>query len=78
VIAPAEEESAARLGPLNCGVFEGIQSLHAKLCSYPLGSFEILVEKQVRVDVTRTWPIWPNAVRISVGTPAEMPSSKPL
>jgi histidinol-phosphate aminotransferase len=24
------------------------------------------------VYIGRTWPIWPNAVRITVGTPAEM------
>ena len=28
--------------------------------------------QQKKIYIGRTWPIWPNAVRISVGTPAEM------
>jgi histidinol-phosphate aminotransferase len=28
--------------------------------------------QQKNVYIGRTWPIWPNAVRITVGTPAEM------
>ena len=28
--------------------------------------------KEKKVMIGRTWPIWPNAVRITVGTPAEM------
>ena len=32
--------------------------------------------KAENVYIGRTWPVWPNAVRISVGTPAEMASFK--
>ena len=28
-----------------------------------------------KIYIGRTWPIWPNAVRITVGTPEEMASS---
>ena len=28
------------------------------------------------VYIGRTWPVWPNAVRISVGTPADMAAFK--
>lgn len=32
----------------------------------------MLAMQQKNVYIGRTWPIWPNAVRITVGTPAEM------
>ncbi|MCK5908957.1 MAG: aminotransferase, partial [Caulobacter sp.] len=32
--------------------------------------------KAKNVLIGRTWPIWPNAVRVSVGTPEEMAAFK--
>jgi histidinol-phosphate aminotransferase len=32
--------------------------------------------QQKNVFIGRTWPVWPNAVRVSVGTPAEMAKFK--
>ena len=36
------------------------------------GKQVIAAMQEQKVYIGRTWPIWPNAVRISVGTPAEM------
>ena len=40
------------------------------------GKGVIAAMKAKGVYIGRTWPIWPNAVRISVGTPAEMAAFK--
>ena len=40
------------------------------------GSGVIKAMQAENVYIGRTWPIWPNAVRISVGTPAEMAKFK--
>jgi histidinol-phosphate aminotransferase len=32
----------------------------------------IAAMQQHNVFIGRTWPVWPNHVRVSVGTPAEM------
>lgn len=40
------------------------------------GRSVITAMQQKNVYIGRTWPIWPNAVRISVGTPAEMAKFK--
>lgn len=40
------------------------------------GKSVIAAMKAQNVYIGRTWPIWPNAVRVSVGTPAEMAAFK--
>jgi histidinol-phosphate aminotransferase len=40
------------------------------------GKGVIAAMKAQNVYIGRTWPIWPNAVRVSVGTPAEMAAFK--
>lgn len=40
------------------------------------GKSVIAAMKALNVYIGRTWPIWPNAVRVSVGTPAEMAQFK--
>jgi histidinol-phosphate aminotransferase len=40
------------------------------------GKQVIAAMRDKNVMIGRTWPIWPNAVRISVGTPAEMAKFK--
>jgi histidinol-phosphate aminotransferase len=40
------------------------------------GKSVIAAMQQKNVYIGRTWPIWPNAVRVSVGTPAEMAKFK--
>jgi histidinol-phosphate aminotransferase len=40
------------------------------------GRAVIAAMQQRNVFIGRTWPIWPNAVRVSVGTPAEMAKFK--
>jgi histidinol-phosphate aminotransferase len=41
------------------------------------GKSVIAAMQAKNIYIGRTWPIWPNAVRISVGTPAEMARFKP-
>ena len=40
------------------------------------GKGVIAAMQKEKVYIGRTWPIWPNAVRVSVGTPADMASFK--
>ena len=40
------------------------------------GRSVIAALQEKNVYIGRTWPIWPNAVRVSVGTPAEMAKFK--
>jgi histidinol-phosphate aminotransferase len=40
------------------------------------GQQVIAAMREKNVYIGRTWPIWPNAVRVSVGTPAEMAKFK--
>ncbi len=40
------------------------------------GKAVIAAMKAKNVYIGRTWPVWPNAVRVSVGTPQEMSAFK--
>ncbi len=40
------------------------------------GQEVIAAMRAKNVYIGRTWPIWPNVVRVSVGTPAEMAKFK--
>ena len=52
VIAPADVESAARLGPLNCGVLKALRA-SARNSHVTLRDPEIFIEGEIHVDINR-------------------------
>ena len=72
IIADTRMETFAWLKQNNYKVIGESQSNCFMIDTGRDGRSVMLAMQKKNVYIGRTWPVWPNAVRISVGTPAEM------
>jgi histidinol-phosphate aminotransferase len=76
IIANTRVETIAWLKQNNYKVIGDSQSNCFMIDTGRNGHTVIAAMAAKKVQIGRTWPIWPNVVRISVGTPAEMAKFK--
>ena len=76
IIADTRCDTIAWLKQNNYKVIGDSQSNCFMIDTGRSGQSVIAAMKEKKVYIGRTWPVWPNAVRISVGTPAEMAKFK--
>ncbi len=76
IIGDTRRDTLAWLGQNNYKVIGDSQSNCFMIDTGRKGTDVIKAMQAKNVYIGRTWPIWPNAVRISVGTPAEMAQFK--
>jgi histidinol-phosphate aminotransferase len=72
IIADTRTSTIAWLKQNNYKVIGDSQSNCFMIDTGRPGKSVIAAMQEKNVYIGRTWPVWPNAVRISVGTPAEM------
>ncbi|GAC1355373.1 MAG: pyridoxal phosphate-dependent aminotransferase [Acidobacteriaceae bacterium] len=72
IIGDTRRSTLAWLAANQYKIVEGSQSNCFMIDTGRDGRSVIAAMQAKNVYIGRTWPIWPNAVRISVGTPAEM------
>ena len=76
IIGDTRKDTLAWLATNNYKVIGDSQSNCFMIDTGRSGKGVIAAMQAKKVYIGRTWPIWPNAVRVSVGTPAEMAKFK--